>query len=333
MIILVTGTAGFIGHYVACHLLAKGHTVVGIDAINDYYDVQLKYARLALDGIAMPQAALFGVAVQSTVFPHYTFIRMALEDDAAMAQLFERYAFDKVCNLAAQAGVRFSLEQPQSYVGSNLHGFVNVLEGCRKTGVQHLVYASSSSVYGLNQKVPFSEKDLTESPASLYAVSKKANELMAFTYHHLYGLPVTGLRFFSVYGPWGRPDMAAILFSQAIMQGRPIKVFNHGNLYRDFTYIDDICDGVTTILEHEPRGDLYNIGCCHPVLLLDFIAMLEEALGKTVHKEYMDMQPGDVYHTYADCTRLQQDYGYAPSTQLREGLTAFVAWFKAFYLP
>ncbi len=330
MKILLTGTAGFIGHYVARQLLANGHTVLGVDAINNYYDVHLKYARLTRDGISAADAAVFGRYVQSSVYPGYRFIRLNLEDQAAVADLFARESFDKVCHLAAQAGVRYSLENPYAYRDSNISGFLSILEGCRHHGIKHLVYASSSSVYGLNAKVPFSEEDRTDSPTSLYAATKKANELMAFTYKQLYGLPSTGLRFFSVYGPWGRPDMAAMLFANAIVRGKPIQVFNNGDLYRDFTYVEDICRGVVTVLENNPRGAVYNIGCCHPVHLMDFITTLEDALGLRAVKEFLPMQKGDVYKTYADCTRLQQDYGYAPTTLLKDGLGAFVKWFKEY---
>lgn len=330
MILLITGTAGFIGHYVARQLLQNGHTVVGVDSINDYYSVSLKLARLQRDGIDSTQALVYGKEVQSTVFPQYTFVRMRLEDRKEMASLFERYHFDKVCNLAAQAGVRYSLENPESYIDSNISGFLSILEGCRKHGIKHLVYASSSSVYGLNTKMPFAEDDRTDCPTSLYAATKKANEQMAFTYKQLYGLNSTGLRFFSVYGPWGRPDMATMIFSNAIMEHKPIQIFNNGDLYRDFTYVEDICRGVVTVLEAEPRGAVYNIGCCHPVHLMDLVTILEDNLGQKAIKEFLPMQKGDVYETYADCSRLQQDYAYKPGTTLKEGLEAFVKWFLSY---
>ena len=317
--ILVTGAAGFIGSHVAARLLDSGHTVVGLDNLNDYYDPALKEARLArLSGRN-----------------GFSFERVGLEDRDEMARVFAAGRFEVVVHLGAQAGVRYSLTNPHAYVDSNLTGFVNVLEGCRHHGIEHLLYASSSSVYGDNEKLPFSEQDNVDHPVSLYAATKKANELMAHTYAHLYALPVTGLRFFTVYGPWGRPDMAAFLFTKAILSGQPIQVFNRGDMRRDFTYIDDIVEGIVRLVDHEPTGKppyaLYNIGNNHPVQLLDFIATLEGLLGIEAKKELLPMQPGDVAATYADIDALSAEVGFAPSTPLRDGLAHFVAWYREYY--
>ena len=333
MKILVTGAAGFIGFHVVKRLLERGDEVVGLDNINDYYDVNLKYARLAETGITR-EGIEPGKLARSGRYPLYRFVRMNLEDRERLPELFAREKFDRVINLAAQAGVRYSLENPFAYVDSNLVGFVNVLECCRHHGIQHLVYASSSSVYGSNDKVPFSEDDRVDDPVSLYAATKKANELMASCYSRLYGIPATGLRFFTVYGPWGRPDMAPMLFAKAIVNGEPIKVFNRGDLSRDFTYIDDIVEGVLQVLDKVPGGDgdrrheVYNIGCSSPVRLMDFIECLENALGKRAEKIYLPMQPGDVYRTYADTSKLEREVGYKPSVTLEKGVGEFVGWWR-----
>ena len=340
MKILVTGAAGFIGFHVARALLERGHTVVGLDNINDYYDPELKYARLAELGIRKQEAEQFKVPSVSDIYgTSMRFVRMHLEDREAMPLLFKNENFEAICHLAAQAGVRYSLENPEAYVDSNIVGFLNILEGCRHQKVGHLVYASSSSVYGLNKKVPFSVEDNVDHPISLYAATKKSNELMAHTYSHLYGFPTTGLRFFTVYGPWGRPDMALFLFTDAILNNRPIKVFNHGEMERDFTYIDDITEGVLKILEggtdtslaRGERYKLYNIGNNHPVKLLDFIAELERNLAKKAITEFLPMQAGDVEKTWADVDALIRDYHYRPNTDIRSGLKRFVEWYRRFY--
>ncbi|WP_340063263.1 NAD-dependent epimerase [Ascidiimonas aurantiaca] len=340
MKILVTGAAGFIGYYVSRVLAQKGHQVVGIDNINDYYDVNLKYARLNELGINRDLAEHFNVECSSTVFPeNFRFVRMALEDREHLPPLFEKEKFDVVCNLAAQAGVRYSLENPEAYIDSNIVGFLNILECCRNHQVKHLVYASSSSVYGLNEKIPFETSDNVDHPISLYAASKKSNELMAHTYGHLFGIPTTGLRFFTVYGPWGRPDMALFLFTDAITKGKPIKVFNHGKMERDFTFIDDITEGVVRVVEQpvEQRiqsGNLYkvyNIGNNNSVKLMDFIKEIEHNLEKEAAKEMLPIQPGDVERTWADVNDLITDYGYRPDTSIKEGVKKFVTWYKEFY--
>lgn len=319
--ILVTGAAGFIGFHLAKRLLERGDEIVGVDNMNDYYTPKLKEARLA----------------QIVNHPSFKFIKGDIADRELMPRLFEDEKFDKVVNLAAQAGVRYSIENPFAYVDSNLVGFANILECCRHNGTKHLVYASSSSVYGGNKKVPFSEEDKVDNPVSLYAATKKANELMASCYTKLYGFPATGLRFFTVYGPWGRPDMAPILFATAIRDGKPIKVFNNGDMMRDFTYVDDIVEGIIRVLdskgneapkEGETLHAVYNIGCSNPVKLMDFIDTIEEAMGKKAEKIMMPMQPGDVYQTYADTTRLEQDMGYKPHVSLKEGIGEFIGWFK-----
>ncbi len=311
MKVLVTGAAGFIGYHLVQRLLGRGDEVVGIDNLCDYYPVVLKEARLA--------------QVQGDRF---RFIRMDLADREALPALFAAEQFDGVVNLAAQAGVRYSIENPWAYVESNLVGFVNVLECCRHYPVKHLVYASSSSVYGGNEKTPFSEEDRVDHPVSLYAATKKSDELMADCYSHLYGIPATGLRFFTVYGPWGRPDMSPMLFASAIVGGKPIKVFNHGDMMRDFTYIDDIVEGVVRVLDKAPAGHtVYNIGCSQPVRLMDFIAELEGALGREAEKIMLPMQPGDVYRTYADTSKLEREMGYKPGVTLHEGIGRFVEWY------
>lgn len=326
--ILITGAAGFIGYHLAKRLVEDGYSVVGLDSINDYYDVRLKYARLEQLGI---RTVHDGQLEQSTRYESFRFVKADIADRKFLPQLFAADQFDVVVNLAAQAGVRYSLENPFAYVESNLVGFVNILECCRHYPVKHLLYASSSSVYGGNTKTPFSETDCVDNPVSLYAATKKSNELMASCYAHLYGIPSTGLRFFTVYGPWGRPDMAPMLFTKAILAGEPIKVFNEGNLSRDFTYIDDIVEGVVRILQkppQEPRHEIYNIGGGHPVHLMDFIHTLEEHLGRKAVLELFPMQAGDVYTTYADTTKLEAAVGYKPTTTLCEGIARFVEWFQ-----
>lgn len=348
MKILVTGVAGFIGSYVCKRLLSRGDEVVGLDNINTYYDVDLKYGRLTTLGITQERIGWYKF-VQSSNYPNFRFVRMNLEDRQAMQMLFANEGFDKVVNLAAQAGVRYSIENPYAYVESNVDGFLNVLEGCRHNGVKHLVYASSSSVYGLNGKVPFSEKDSIAHPVSLYAATKKSNELMAHTYSHLYGIPSTGLRFFTVYGPWGRPDMSPFLFADAILHGRAIKVFNNGDMLRDFTYIDDIAEGVLRVMDHIPVGNsdwcaeapdpsastapykIYNIGNSQPIKLMDFIQAIEEAIGRSAEKIFLPMQPGDVYQTNADTTSLQQELGFKPDKSIKEGVKETMDWYRSFY--
>ena len=333
MKILITGAAGFIGFNLASRLLKEGHEIVGIDNLNDYYDVNLKKTRLSI------------IEKQGS----FSFVLGDLSDREKIKTLFETNRFDYVVNLAAQAGVRYSIENPASYVDSNLVGFGNILEGCRHCEVKHLVYASSSSVYGLNTSMPFSVRQNVDHPISLYAASKKANELMAHTYSYLYNLPTTGLRFFTVYGPWGRPDMALFLFTKAILHNEPIKVFNNGNMQRDFTYIDDIVEGVVRVMNNVPEADpewssdhpnpsascvpykLYNIGNNAPVALMEFVKAIEKALGKEAKKEYLPMQPGDVPATYADVNDLIRDTGFKPSTPIEEGINNFVQWYKRYY--
>ena len=344
--ILVTGTAGFIGFHLAKKLLERGDEVIGIDNINDYYDENLKYARLAETGISR-DAETWHKPVKSTKYPNYTFIRMNLEDGKELSDLFASEKFDKVCNLAAQAGVRYSLENPHTYINSNIVGFLNILEGCRHNNVQHLAYASSSSVYGNNTKIPLSTLDSVDHPISLYAATKKSNELMAHTYSHLFGFPTTGLRFFTVYGPWGRPDMALFLFTKAILENKPIKVFNYGKMVRDFTYVDDIVEGVIRVIDNPPRKredidndpsqsqtapfKVYNIGNSSPVELMAFIRAIEKHLGKEAEKEYLPMQPGDVPRTEADVTDLVRDMGYKPSTTVEEGISRFIEWYRDYF--
>ena len=348
MKILVTGAAGFIGSSMARRLLRDGHTVVGLDNINDYYDPDLKYGRLGNLGISREDVDWLKYA-RSAKYPGFSFIRMNLEEEEALDMLFANNGIDIVVHLAAQPGVRYSLSNPRAYIKSNIDAFLNVLEGCRKYGVKHLVFASSSSVYGLNSKTPFSEHDGIAHPVSLYAATKKSNELMAHTYSHLYGLPVTGLRFFTVYGPWGRPDMSPFLFIDGILRDRPIKVFNNGDMLRDFTYIDDIVEGVVRIAGIIPQGNagwdsekadpatssapyrIYNIGNQSPTRLLDYISCIEKVLGKEAKKEFLPMQQGDVYQTYADSSELARATGFSPSTRLADGIAKTVEWFKEFY--
>ena len=333
MKILVTGAAGFIGYYLCAKLLDNGENVVGLDNLNDYYDVNLKESRLA----------------QLEDRNNFKFVKLSLEDRDGMASLFSAENFDMVVNLAAQAGVRYSLENPYAYIDSNVNGFINILEGCRHTEVKHLVYASSSSVYGLNTTMPFSVHHNVDHPVSLYAATKKANELMAHTYSHLYRLPVTGLRFFTVYGPWGRPDMALFLFTTAILEDRPINVFNQGKMQRDFTYINDIIEGVVRVMEKIPepsprwRGEspdpgtscapykIYNIGNNQPVELMKFIEIIEECLGKKAIKNMEPMQPGDVPATFADVDDLERDVGFKPNTPIEVGIKNFVVWYRGYY--
>lgn len=336
MKVLVTGAAGFIGAHVVQSLLERGDTVVGVDNINDYYDVALKYARLAW-------------IAENPNSQAFRFVKLDVADQLGMQTLFAEEQFDKVVHLAAQAGVRYSIENPHAYISSNVVGFMNVLEGCRHNQVEHLVYASSSSVYGANEAMPFSVNDNVDHPVSLYAASKKANELMAHTYSHLYALPTTGLRFFTVYGPWGRPDMAPIKFTKAILADEQIQVFNYGNHRRDFTYIDDIVSGVIHTLDHTAQSNpnwqgsapdpatskapwrVYNIGAQTPVHLLSFIETLEQAIGKVAQKELLPMQPGDVQDTFADVESLVKDVGYRPTIDVAEGVQRFVDWYKSYY--
>tara|TARA_R110000822_G_scaffold39769_1_gene108890 strand:- start:3661 stop:4689 length:1029 start_codon:yes stop_codon:yes gene_type:complete len=340
MKILVTGAAGFIGFHVSKKLTENGHEVIGLDNINDYYDVSLKYARLKELGISPEEAKNFGKICQSNLKNSpLKFIRLNLEDREALPALFKDQQFDLVCNLAAQAGVRYSLENPETYVDSNIVGFLNLLECCRHNNIRHLVYASSSSVYGLNKKIPFETSDNVDHPISLYAATKKSNELMAFTYSHLYGFPTTGLRFFTVYGPWGRPDMAMFLFTEAMIKGKPINVFNNGQMERDFTYIDDIVDGVIRILEKDTQERLntndkykiYNIGNNNSVKLLDFIEAIENNLNIKAIKNMLPMQPGDVSATWANVDSLINDYDYYPKTSIITGVAEFIKWYRLYY--
>jgi UDP-glucuronate 4-epimerase len=344
MKILVTGSAGFIGFHLAQKLLQQSHTVVGIDNINDYYNVQLKFDRLAKTGISNDAENWYSVN-NSSVFPNYSFIRMNLEDRDELNKLFEAEKFDVVCNLAAQAGVRYSIENPHAYINSNIVGFMNILEACRHYNTEHLVYASSSSVYGNSDKMPLSVTDTVDNPISLYAATKKSNELMAHTYSHLFNIRTTGLRFFTVYGPWGRPDMAPILFAKSISNNKPIKVFNNGNLERDFTFVNDIVEGIVRVINstspvnQQQINDMqpvtpysiYNIGNGNPVKLLDFIETMENAIGKKAIKEFLPMQPGDVYKTFADVDALKNDFGYEPNTSIENGIGEFAKWFKEYY--
>jgi len=330
MKILVTGTAGFIGYHLAKKLLERGDTVIGVDNINDYYDTQLKYGRLNELGIEK-NSIKDEKYVQSSKYSNHTFIKINLADTKAIDTLFSENDFDAVCNLAAQAGVRYSIDNPHAYIESNINGFMNILEGCRNYNVTNLCYASSSSVYGLNKEQPFKTTDKTDTPISLYAATKKSNELMAHVYSHLYGLHTTGLRFFTVYGPWGRPDMAPMLFLDAILSDRPIKVFNHGEMSRDFTYIDDIIDGIIKVIDHPSTYNIYNIGKSSPVNLLEFIETIEQSIGKKSEKIFMQMQPGDVESTYADIEALRNDCNYQPKIVLKDGVKEFVKWYRGFY--
>jgi Nucleoside-diphosphate-sugar epimerases len=348
MKILVTGAAGFIGSYVAQRLVKRGDEVIGLDNINDYYDIHLKYARLKNGGVESSEVNWYQYA-QSHTDRNYKFIRMNLEDKQAMQMLFANESFDAVCHLGAQAGVRYSLNNPYAYIESNIVGFLNIIEGCRHSHVKHLIYASSSSVYGLNANIPYNENSGIAHPISLYAATKKSNELMAHVYSYLFQIPSTGLRFFTVYGPWGRPDMSPYLFTDAILKGYPVKLFNGGDMLRDFTFIDDIVEGIIRVIDHIPTPDkewdpinpnpfssssayrVYNIGNSSPVKLMSFIHFIEKACGKKAKKIYLPMQLGDVHQTYADTTRLQQDINYSPSITVEEGVKHYVKWHKAYY--
>jgi UDP-glucuronate 4-epimerase len=347
MNILVTGTAGFIGFHVANRLLNDGHTVVGVDAINDYYDVQLKFDRLAQAGIKQPSFDFNKKYISTNT--SYTFYKINLEEKKPLQKIFQEHNIDVVIHLAAQAGVRYSIVNPDAYIQSNIVAFENMLECCRHHNTRHLVYASSSSVYGLNDEIQFSTNQNVDHPVSLYAASKKSNELMAHVYSHLFGLPTTGLRFFTVYGPWGRPDMALFLFTKAITEGKSIQVFNNGDMQRDFTYIDDIVEGIVRVTHKIPQANsewkasksdvsqssapykIYNIGNSKPVRLLDFIEAIETELEKKATKEFLPMQPGDVRSTFADVSDLIQDTGYQPSTSVKEGVKKFIQWYKEYY--
>lgn len=346
---LITGAAGFIGFHVAQELLKRGDTVIGLDNINDYYDVNLKYARLAEIGINRDDVSE-NELISSPSNPNFRFIKANLEDTDVVYSLFENHGITHVCNLAAQAGVRYSLKNPHRYVESNVSGFMNILEGCRHHGIQNLVFASTSSVYGLNTRMPYSETHSTEHPITLYAATKKANEAMAHSYAHLFGIPTTGLRFFTVYGPWGRPDMAFFLFTNAIFKGEPINVYNYGNMIRDFTYIDDIVDGVIRCLDQPatPKIDwndgdrpdpssssapyrIFNIGNATPVTLNEYIDVIEEAIGIPAIRNLMPIQPGDVVATQADVTAIMSERGYNPKTPVREGIRNFISWYRSYY--
>ncbi len=334
MNILVTGSAGFIGFFVTQALLKQGHNVIGIDNLNDYYDVALKQSRLDF---------LKTFCIEQSCQQAYQFIDMDIADRDAMKSLFENHTFDRVIHLAAQAGVRYSIQNPNAYVDSNLIGFVNVLEGCRQQKTAHLVYASSSSVYGMNSKIPFSTDDRVDYPISLYAATKKSNELMAHTYSHLFNIPTTGLRFFTVYGPWGRPDMAYFSFTQKILNGETIDIFNHGQMQRDFTYIDDIVEGILRVMDKIPEAQssefsnaeapykIYNIGNNQPITLERFINAIEDAVGKKAVRNNLPMQPGDVPRTYADVSELMKDIDFKPATEIEVGIGKFVNWFKGYY--
>jgi len=347
MNILVTGTAGFIGFHVVNRLLNDSHTVIGIDAINDYYDVQLKLDRLVYAGIKSSAFDLNKKYISADT--PYTFYKLNLEEKESLEKIFQNHNIEIVIHLAAQAGVRYSIENPDAYIQSNIVAFANILECCRHHNIQHLVYASSSSVYGLNDEIPFSAHQNVDHPISLYAASKKSNELMAHVYSHLFQLPTTGLRFFTVYGPWGRPDMALFLFTKAIVENKPIKVFNNGNMQRDFTYIDDIVEGVVRVMHTIPKENdqwkvstsnasqssapykIYNIGNSKPVQLMHFIEAIENELGKKAIKEFLPMQPGDVPATFADVSDLVHDTGYKPSTSVEEGVRKFIQWYRKYY--
>jgi len=339
MKILITGVAGFIGFHLAEKLLKLGYEVVGIDNINDYYDVNLKYSRLNKLGIKTKDASVFLNNCNSDIYPKLKFVRINIEDREELPKLFESNNIDIVCNLAAQAGVRYSLENPEAYIDSNVVGYLNILECCRHNKIKHLIYASSSSIYGLNKKVPFSTEDNVDHPISLYAATKKSNELMAHTYSHLFKIPTTGLRFFTVYGPWGRPDMAMFLFTDAMVKNKPIKVFNNGKMQRDFTYVDDIVEGIARIVKKEVDTrinnneyyKLYNIGNNNSVKLLDFIEEIEKNLNIKAQKTMLPMQPGDVETTWANVDELIKDYNYEPNTSIKDGVKSFIDWYKNYY--
>lgn len=336
MRVLVTGSAGFIGFHLTRTLCLQGVEVYGIDSLNQYYDLRLKHARLRECGILLSDQSN---SISSTLFPHYTFASVNLCDKAALEEIFRHHSFDCIVHLAAQAGVRYSLSHPDSYVENNIQGFLNLLEMCRKYKQAKLIYASSSSIYGNCQEVPFKENIQTDQPVSLYAATKKSNELMAYTYSSLFGIQTIGLRFFTVYGPWGRPDMAPMLFANAIREGKPIRIFNNGDLSRDFTYVADIVEGISKMVlepgikrEDHPGipAVVYNIGHGSPIRLMDFVQLLEQNLGQTAQKEFIGMQPGDVYQTWANTTKLQTDYGYTPQTSLTTGIQAFAEWFQKY---
>ena len=353
MKILIKGTAGFIGSHLALQLLARGDHVVGLDNINDYYDQHVKYGRLVRSGIINTldegECIPYNTLLTSQIHPNYQFIKLNLEDKDNITKLFKEQQFDAVCNLAAQAGVRYSLTNPHAYISSNIVGFINLLEACRHNNVKNFSYASSSSVYGLNEELPFSTNHNVDHPISLYAASKKSNELMAHTYSHLFGISTTGLRFFTVYGPWGRPDMALFLFTKAALEGNAIDVFNNGEMLRDFTYIDDIVEGVIRVINNPAKSDLswngitnsastssapykiYNIGNNNPVKLMDFITAIENKLGKTIKKNFLPIQAGDVPATYADVTDLVEDLGYKPDTPIQQGIDNFIDWYLDFF--
>ncbi len=348
MKILITGTAGFIGFHLANRLIKDGFEVTGLDCINDYYDINLKYSRLEFAGIKKDKIT-YNTLVQSTTHINYQFIQLKLEDKAALEALFATQQFDIVVNLAAQAGVRYSITNPQAYIDSNIIGFGNILECSRHNNIKHLVYASSSSVYGLNEGVPFSTNDNVDHPLSLYAASKKSNELMAHVYSNLFAIPTTGLRFFTVYGPWGRPDMALFLFAKAIANNEAIQVFNYGEMVRDFTYVDDIVEGIVRVINHPPKGNtewdgknpepstskapykIYNIGNNSPVKLMDFIKAIEDKLGKEAKKDLLPLQAGDVPATYANVDDLVKDLDYKPSTKIKDGIDNFITWYLNYY--
>lgn len=339
MRILVTGAAGFIGYHLCEKLIEQNEEIVGIDNLNAYYDVRLKLARLSKLGVDTNSEEFYQrKELKSLMHSNFSFRQLDISSENDVEHLFRDYKFDVVINLAAQAGVRYSIEAPSVYVQSNIMGFLNFLENCRKTGVKHLIYASSSSVYGNNKSVPFKEEDSVDNPVSMYAATKKSNELMAHTYSHIYNLPTTGLRFFTVYGPWGRPDMAPFLFAKSILDAKPIKVFNNGDLYRDFTFVDDIVDGIMKVLYANDLFkdkiipyNIFNIGNNNPVSLMEFIRSMEIHCGKDAIKENLPMQAGDVYKTYADITNLNKAVGYKPTTNLHEGLGRFIQWFKQYY--
>ncbi len=346
--ILITGTAGFIGYHLSRRLLEDGRQIVGIDNINDYYDPGLKYDRLLEAGIAKEDIK-DGHRLRSSKYPGYSFYKADISNEEDIKDIFKKHNISYVVNLAAQAGVRYSLSNPHAYINSNIKGFINILEACRHNNVKHLCYASSSSVYGMNTKMPFSVHDNVDHPVSLYAASKKSNELMAHSYSHLYGIPTTGLRFFTVYGPWGRPDMALFLFVDAILNNKPIEVFNEGNMKRDFTYIDDIVEGLVRVVENPAASNpgwagldpdpssssapykIYNIGNNKPVQLMDFISAIEKQLGKPAEKIFMPMQAGDVPETYADVKDLIQDMDYKPGTAIEDGIRKFTDWYIDYY--
>lgn len=329
--VLVTGAIGFIGYHLTERLLAEGYSVVGIDNINSYYDVRLKYAKLPILGIE-EDSIWPNVPYLSTKHEHFKFVKLDIKDRYELEKLFEKEQFDIVCNLAAQAGVQYSIKDPHTYIENNITGFINIIDACRHNKIEHFIYASSSSVYGNREDVPFKETDNVDHPISLYAASKKSNELIAHTYSHLYKLRTTGLRFFTVYGPWGRPDMAPFIFVDRISKGLPITVFNDGNMERDFTYVDDIVEGVYKVIEGITSNDVYkvyNIGNSNPINLIEFINTIEAISGKKANAKYEKMRLGDVYKTYSDIQELQKDYGYTPITDISTGMTEFISWYKS----